>query len=736
MGDQYDLWGNDEPLQWYFCKPIFNEPGHEEGPSSMVAVAWTWHNLVRDPGCGDTIWYDYDSENHRFIVQWHCHNKSIADGPWDPDSFEIILYDPVYYSTATGDGEIVAQYKNTPADFYDMDLCIGIENPTQTGGLEYLYRDLDYYGNGIYRIGDGAAPPVAGRVIKWTTDPPQPAEGTHPCLARREHTISDTGQSRPNGLLDPGETVEITVELFNSGSIVADGTQAILSTNSSGIVIINGVSNFGNIVSGSTGNNASNPFIVRADSNISYKEISFKLSITSGGGSYSNEVFFKEIVTSLRTNDPVGPDAYGYYAYDNTDSNFTECPIYEWFEIDPNNGGPGAAFGTNHGGQTKKVELPFSFNFYGQSYDSVTAASDGYISFTAAQGNNSYGNNTPLPYYFADRTMIAGLWDNMGGEYSGPQRWYYYSDIANHRFIIEYSGVRHYLTPNRETFQIILYDTTGGTSNAGGTTFTGDGEIVILYKDTPKELDFTTGIENHTKTDGIQYFYDTEYTLGASPIKTGLAIKFTTDEQELNPVGIFELAEFSAVVKDDFVLLKWRTEAEEESFQWLIQRKEEEAGDYVTIGKMKAQGTVSHSTDYCFEDRSVEFGKSYYYRLCEVDIHSNYSYFGPILVDLGKFNCIPTKMFINQNFPNPFTRTMSIRFGIPLSSKDDVTSLVIYDVTGRVIRTLISGKIDPGYYQVSWDCKDEESKEVTCGVYFYRLNTGSKRITKKMVYVK
>ena len=525
LGDQYDLWGNDEPLQWYFCKPITIELGHEEGPSSMVAVAWAWHNLVRDPTAGDTIWYYNDSANHRFIVQWNCHNKSAADDPWDPDSFEVILYDPVYYPTTTGDGEIVAQYKNTPVDFYDEDLCVGIENPTQTGGLEYMYRDK----YGIYRLGDGANPPVAGRAIKWTTDPPQPKEGSHPCLARKNSAIGDAGQSRPNGLLDPGETVEITVELFNSGSIVANGTQAILSTNSPDIIIINGVSNFGNVAPGSTGNNTANPFIVNADSSISYEEVTFKLSITSNGGSYSNEVSFKEIVSTLRTNDPVGPDTYGYYAYDNTDIRYTECPIYEWFEIDPNNGGPGVSFGTNHGFQTKKVGLPFVFKFYGQSYDSVTAASDGYISFTTVTGNNSYENNTPLPYYFADSTMVAGLWDNMDGEYSGPQRWYYYSDTTNHRFIIEYSGVRHYMTPNRETFQIVLYDTTGGTSNAGGPTLTGDGEIVILYKDMPKELDFTTGIENQAKTDGLQYFYNTEYALGASSIKDGQAIKFTTD---------------------------------------------------------------------------------------------------------------------------------------------------------------------------------------------------------------
>lgn len=201
------------------------------------------------------------------------------------------------------------------------------------------------------------------------------------------------------------------------------------------------------------------------------------------------------------------------------------------------------------------------------------------------------------------------------------------------------------------------------------------------------------------------------------------------------PLGIFEVTGFTAVPKRSYVLLKWRTEAELNSYQWLIERKVA-GGEYETIGTMEAQGNVSHPTDYRYEDRAVEFGSRYFYRLIEIEKDGSSSYFGPLFVDLSTSDYIPRKMFVNQNYPNPFQRMTSIKFGIPMRNKDDYARLVVYDVTGRLTRTLISGKLEPGYYHINWNGKDECGREVTSGVYFYRLSVGSKRMTKKMVYLK
>jgi len=200
-------------------------------------------------------------------------------------------------------------------------------------------------------------------------------------------------------------------------------------------------------------------------------------------------------------------------------------------------------------------------------------------------------------------------------------------------------------------------------------------------------------------------------------------------------LGIFEVTEFQAVPKRNYVLLKWRTETEQGTYQWLVQRKEK-GGNYVTVGTVEGQGNVSQPVEYRFEDKAVSFGIGYFYRLEKLDLGGNSSYFGPLFVDLSRTDFLPRKMFVAQNFPNPFDRMTTIKFGIPLRNKDDSARLVVYDVTGRLIRTLISGKLEPGRYSIAWDGKGDNGREAMSGVYFCRLSVGSKQATKKMLLIK
>ena len=71
--------------------------------------------------------------------------------------------------------------------------------------------------------------------------------------------------------------------------------------------------------------------------------------------------------------DPLGPDAYGYYIYDNNDSSYDLAPTYDWIEI-VNNGGTQISFNDGGDGESgswgfsddvETIELPFDFQFYG-----------------------------------------------------------------------------------------------------------------------------------------------------------------------------------------------------------------------------------------------------------------------------------------------------------------------------------------------------------------------------------
>jgi hypothetical protein len=199
------------------------------------------------------------------------------------------------------------------------------------------------------------------------------------------------------------------------------------------------------------------------------------------------------------------------------------------------------------------------------------------------------------------------------------------------------------------------------------------------------------------------------------------------------PTGISELTEFSATPQNDYVLLKWRTGVEKESYQWQIQRKEV-GYDYITVGKMKAHGNSSMPANYLYKDREVNFTKSYFYRLVKKDFNGHSTFFDPLFVDLTSY--YPQKMFIAQNSPNPFGRKTNIKFAIPLNIDDEITRLTIYDISGRLIKNLISKKLEPGCHYVEWDGKDEKGRKVKSGVYFCRLSTGKHHTIKKMLYLK
>jgi len=96
-------------------------------------------------------------------------------------------------------------------------------------------------------------------------------------------------------------------------------------------------------------------------------------------------------------------------------------------------------------------------------------------------------------------------------------------------------------------------------------------------------------------------------------------------------------------------------------------------------------------------------------------------------------NKIPSDFHLFQNYPNPFNTTTKIQFAIPplKGVRGMNTMLIIYDVLGREVTTLVNQELKPGSYEVEWDGSNYPS-----GVYFYKLISDSFTETKKMVLVK
>jgi photosystem II stability/assembly factor-like uncharacterized protein len=101
---------------------------------------------------------------------------------------------------------------------------------------------------------------------------------------------------------------------------------------------------------------------------------------------------------------------------------------------------------------------------------------------------------------------------------------------------------------------------------------------------------------------------------------------------------------------------------------------------------------------------------------------------------------LPNEFSLSQNYPNPFNPTTSIRFtvrGSPFAVYAPIrTTLRIYNVLGEAVRTLVDETKNAGSYEVIWDGKDNQGKEVASGIYFCKLQVGDKSQTKNMVLIK
>ena len=109
-----------------------------------------------------------------------------------------------------------------------------------------------------------------------------------------------------------------------------------------------------------------------------------------------------------------------------------------------------------------------------------------------------------------------------------------------------------------------------------------------------------------------------------------------------------------------------------------------------------------------------------------------YFYSNPVGVD-NRSETLPQGFALEQNFPNPFNPSTTIRYELPEEAMVNVT---IYDMLGRQVKTLINKTQDAGYKSVIWDATNDYGKPVSAGIYLYQIQAGEYIRTKKMVLLK
>jgi len=105
-----------------------------DGPERMIAAYW--EDLSPQRANSGRVWTWYDVANNRYIIEYNHIEQYSPTGSFE--TFQVILRDPAFYPTATGDGQIIVQYKDISGTV-QSEGTVGIENETETIGVQYLF---------------------------------------------------------------------------------------------------------------------------------------------------------------------------------------------------------------------------------------------------------------------------------------------------------------------------------------------------------------------------------------------------------------------------------------------------------------------------------------------------------------------------------------------------------------------------------------------------------------------
>jgi hypothetical protein len=184
------------------------------------------------------------------------------------------------------------------------------------------------------------------------------------------------------------------------------------------------------------------------------------------------------------------------------------------------------------------------------------------------------------------------------------------------------------------------------------------------------------------------------------------------------------ISELRASASAQAVTLTWRSSSAGEDVGFNVYRAEKGSQLFRKIN----DALIANSTHPSYVDRTAVPGKTYIYKIGIVESGSE-RFSGEIEASIRQ----KLELKLLQNYPNPFNPATTISFTLP--EKVNV-NLSIFDLQGKLVKTLISETLPEGDGECMWDGTDLRGNSVSSGIYFYRLKAGKKVLTKKMVLLK
>jgi Cohesin domain/Secretion system C-terminal sorting domain/Fibronectin type III domain/Bacterial Ig-like domain (group 2) len=217
--------------------------------------------------------------------------------------------------------------------------------------------------------------------------------------------------------------------------------------------------------------------------------------------------------------------------------------------------------------------------------------------------------------------------------------------------------------------------------------------------------------------DGTEYFYRVfAFNAGGNSGMSNVA-QAVTEMRPPTGLTVSQIAGPKAV-------LSWHDSSSGET-GFRVERKTGSGGSYAQIDSVGSNVET-------FTDSTVVAGQIYYYRVRGYNALVVSAYSNEVTLTVtavaGDRLLVPDKYAISQNYPNPFNPSTTIDYAIPSSG---FVELKVYDVTGRLVKTLVSQHESAGYYTVRFD-----GSALPSGVYFLRISANKFLEIKKMVLMK
>ncbi|MCK5149068.1 T9SS type A sorting domain-containing protein [bacterium] len=201
-----------------------------------------------------------------------------------------------------------------------------------------------------------------------------------------------------------------------------------------------------------------------------------------------------------------------------------------------------------------------------------------------------------------------------------------------------------------------------------------------------------------------------------------------------------ELHSFSVELFEDLVRIAWVTESETDNVGFVLERTVETLhatllqwdviATYETNANLQGQGNSSEQHEYVFNDMNTAAGHSYLYRLSDVNTAGEVHVYDEIAITLPD---VLLETVLEPPFPNPFNPQTKINYQLAESGPVEI---IVYDLLGRKVRTLVNEEQSTGSYNVYWHGNDMSGRKIATGTYIIVMKSEQGVKTQKAVMIR